>query len=436
MIFEWFISNRKNLDLIRLTKSKILLTILLLCLIASLVFGTIQSLGYLESSFPFSIFISTVLVLIIAFKFTKRNNIVGNVFIAMFCFVMFDLSKKTGGIYSMDLYGLFIIPALAYLTIGFRSALFWLLVCLGWTIYIFLISLSPTEAALYRNQTLSFPPAYYFVIACICLFFISIIIAVFEFFNIRLLNSINKEKDKLQLKTFALEKTEQNLLKSNKELESYAYVTSHDLKQPVHNLSSIGNLLQIHIKEQKVNDPHINDYVDTMLQETNRMNNLIEALLAYSKLSVYSDLQNHSQLVSIQNIVFSFKEHYGDKVKVTSNQLPSIHSIEVQMNQLFQNLFSNAIKFSKENQIPEIKIDVIDQSTHWKFSFIDNGIGIDKKYFDNIFQPFKRLQTKKEYPGTGIGLAICKKIVETHQGKIWVESVFGEGTTFHFTLKK
>jgi light-regulated signal transduction histidine kinase (bacteriophytochrome) len=122
--------------------------------------------------------------------------------------------------------------------------------------------------------------------------------------------------------------------------------------------------------------------------------------------------------------------------KITTSNLPTVYGQESGLIQLFNNLISNAIKYRKEEEKPKINITAEEHGDHWQFTVVDNGIGIDSKYLEKIFIIFQRLHGREQYPGSGIGLAICKKITEIHGGKIWVESTLGKGSTFHFTLQK
>ena len=231
----------------------------------------------------------------------------------------------------------------------------------------------------------------------------------------------------LKSKTDALEK-------SNKELEKFAYIASHDLKDP---LSVITNHLTylINTYKEKI-DSEIIELVKACLNRSDYMYHLIDDLLIFSRVGaqksafkiVNSDEIMHQVIFNIERLI----ANSGAVIKF--DNLPSLFGNEMHLNQLFQNLISNSIKFCKEK--PRIDITVSDTDGFWEFTFKDNGIGIDKKNHKIIFEAFKRLHSIDEYPGTGIGLSICKRIVENHGGKIWIESEQGKGTKFLFTLPK
>lgn len=166
------------------------------------------------------------------------------------------------------------------------------------------------------------------------------------------------------------------------------------------------------------------------------MQKLIEALLSYSRVATRAaefkrvDMNRVYAEASTNLSAFIVES----KARVRSGELPAVSGDEIQLLQLLQNLIGNAVKFRKPGVTPEVQISAVREKEEWLFSVSDNGIGIEKEYFDRVFQIFQRLHSQAEYPGTGLGLAVCKKIVERHGGRIWVESAPGQGTTFFFTL--
>ncbi|AOP35982.1 PAS domain-containing sensor histidine kinase [Leptospira tipperaryensis] len=219
----------------------------------------------------------------------------------------------------------------------------------------------------------------------------------------------------------------------NKELEQFAYLASHDLQEP---LRTVSNYIQI-LQEDYANtlDSTAHKHLKTINFATKRMSALVKALLMYSRIG------RDRKLIRVDCNTL-FEEVRADLeslilqsgAKITKDELPSLQVYEVEFRQLLQNLIANAIKFRKERTAPEIQIRVSQQGDLWQFSIQDNGIGIDSKYFDRIFFIFQRLHHDSEYEGYGIGLANCKKIVELHGGKIWIESTQNLGSTFYFTI--
>jgi PAS domain S-box-containing protein len=225
----------------------------------------------------------------------------------------------------------------------------------------------------------------------------------------------------------------EELARSNKDLEQFAYIASHDLQEPLRMISSYVQLLAERYQGQL--DDRADRYIAYAVDGANRMKLLINDLLAYSRVGtrgrplVLTDSQAVLQEV-LADLQVAIEEQ---QATVTHDALPPVLADEVQLGQLFQNLIGNALKFRGEAP-PHIHVGVQRENGGWRFSVADNGIGLDVKYAERIFVIFRRLHGPEEYPGTGMGLAICKKIVERHGGRIWVESQLGQGATFYFTL--
>ncbi len=226
----------------------------------------------------------------------------------------------------------------------------------------------------------------------------------------------------------------EELLRSNKELESFAYVASHDLQEPLRMVTSFTQLLEKRYKEKL--DERGLEYIRFASEGAKRMYNLLNGLLAYSRITrkekvFYEVNMNHVLDAVIKNLSFKIAER---KAVIKIRKLPLVIADENQMIQLFQNLISNSIRFSPGT--PRINISCRVENNHFLFSVKDKGIGIEPQYFERIFQIFQRLHPKEQYEGTGIGLAICKRIVERHGGKICVKSEPEKGSTFMFTIPR
>ncbi|WP_321493331.1 PAS domain S-box protein [uncultured Desulfobacter sp.] len=229
------------------------------------------------------------------------------------------------------------------------------------------------------------------------------------------------------------ERTEE-LERSNRELEQFAYAASHDLQEPLRMVASYVKLLARRYKGKL--DADADDFINYAADGAERMQRMINDLLAYSRITTKGqepELVDSTNCLktALANLSLSIEEAGAD---VTNSDLPQVLADENQINQLFQNLVGNALKFSKPGEIPRIHVDAIQQDKELLFSVRDNGIGIKKEDQDRIFQLFHRLHTREEYPGTGIGLSLCQRIVVRHGGRIWVESESGSGATFYFTL--
>ncbi len=229
------------------------------------------------------------------------------------------------------------------------------------------------------------------------------------------------------------EKSEE-LARSNLELQQFAYIASHDLQEPLRAISGFTELLEKRYKGQM--DERADKYINFIIDGTKQMNQVIFDLLEYSRVQTKAHEfglidMNTSLKQALRNLQASIKEK--DAV-ITADPLPKLSADGIQITQLFQNLIGNALKFQKPETTPKIHVSAREQGDAWIFSVTDNGIGIDPKYTERIFKIFQRLHAKGEYEGTGIGLAICRRIVERHRGEITVRSEPGVGSTFSFTL--
>ncbi|RUW71880.1 ATP-binding protein, partial [Mesorhizobium sp. M1E.F.Ca.ET.063.01.1.1] len=234
-------------------------------------------------------------------------------------------------------------------------------------------------------------------------------------------------------KTRELDLRASELARSNIELERFAYVASHDLQEPLRMVASYTQLLGRRYKGRL--DADADEFIHFAVDGAARMQALINDLLVYSRVSTQgSAFEAIDCNLVVERALTNLKAALIESgAIIRKSELPKIDADRFQLVQLFQNLIGNAIKFRGE-RVPEIDIAARRDSGEWLFSIADNGIGIDAKYIEQLFAVFKRLHTRAEYPGTGIGLAICKKVVERHGGRIWVESEVNHGSTFFFTL--
>jgi chemotaxis family two-component system sensor kinase Cph1 len=242
-----------------------------------------------------------------------------------------------------------------------------------------------------------------------------------------IVNTVLRKADELALLASDLER-------SNAELKRFAYVASHDLQEPLNHVSNYVQLLEMRYGDHL--DEDAKDFIGFAVEGVSLMQNLIDDVLAYSKVDLQgSQFELTNVDISLERALNNLRRRIQDSQAVINipDTLPTVMADSIQLMQLFQNLIGNAIKFRGE-QTPEINIEAKRLEEEWLFSVRDNGIGIDPQFSDRIFVIFQRLHTRDEYPGTGMGLAICKKIVECHRGKIWVESELGKGATFYFTI--
>jgi light-regulated signal transduction histidine kinase (bacteriophytochrome) len=230
-----------------------------------------------------------------------------------------------------------------------------------------------------------------------------------------------------------LRRTAAELTRSNTELAQFAYVASHDLQEPLRAVAGCVQLLQQRYEGDL--DARAHELIAHAVAGATRMQTLIHDLLAYSRVSTHAKpLQPADCAMILKDVLANLEVNVREsEATVTSAALPTVMADPTQLRQLFQNLIGNALKFRGE-QSPKIHVSAERHDGEWELSVCDNGIGIDRQYFERIFQVFQRLHTQREYAGSGIGLAICKKIVERHGGRIWVASQPGKGSTFFFTI--
>lgn len=231
-------------------------------------------------------------------------------------------------------------------------------------------------------------------------------------------------------------KAEEAILRSNSELERYAYIASHDLQEPLRMISNFNLLLKSEYGADM--DETANKYMDFSIDATKRMQELVSDLLEYSRLEVedaiIEDVDCEKQLkVALSDLEQIIKE---SNAKIEHDKLPHVKGNPMQVSRLFQNLINNALKYKHSDRAPHVYIGFENRHDKYVFSVKDNGIGIKEDYLEQVFVLFKRLHGKEEYGGTGIGLAICKKIVHSMGGEIWAESVYDKGTTFYFSVPK
>jgi signal transduction histidine kinase len=232
-----------------------------------------------------------------------------------------------------------------------------------------------------------------------------------------------------------LRKTQADLEQSNQDLQQFAYAISHDLQEPLRMITSFLNLLEKRSRDKL--DENDLEYIDFAVDGAERMREMIDGILRFSRVTTRGDeFQSFSSQAACRNAVENLKmliEESGAQVGI--GELPELIGDEMQITQVFQNLISNGIKFNRSDA-PEVTIRAEDSPGQRVYAVQDNGIGIQEKAQDRIFTIYQRLHTQDEYPGAGVGLTICKRIIQRHGGRIWVESNPGEGSTFYFSIPK
>ena len=252
-----------------------------------------------------------------------------------------------------------------------------------------------------------------------------------------LAESFNEMSDELSKTINNLNDANEHMGKVNEELQEFTYIVSHDLQEPLRKVYSFGQFLVEDFREQLPDEGK--DYIEKMQKATVKMKQLIQDLLKLSRVGTteesFGEVKTNEALNSVLEDLFVAIEE--SRAEITAEELPNVIANPTQLAQIFENLIGNAIKYRSDERDLSIEIGAKAEGDEVVFSIKDNGIGIEERFFDKIFGVFQRLQRDTaKYKGTGIGLSLCKKIVQHHGGKIWVESAFGVGTTFYFTMKK
>ena len=245
------------------------------------------------------------------------------------------------------------------------------------------------------------------------------------------------QNEQLQQAQQELELLNKEILRSNQELEQFTSIVSHDLRQPLTTMKSFAELLLLKYPDLFEGKPKT--FLQYIIDGSNNMDQLIRDLLNYSRIGGVNKIElkqiNTEELLNrvLINLTNKIEENQAE---INIESLPNIIGDSSKLIELWQNLIENALKYRQKEITPIINISATENEDNYCFKIEDNGIGIEEEYYEQIFQIFQRLHGRGEYEGTGVGLAICKKIVEFHGGKMWLESEYGKGTTFYFTIKK
>lgn len=387
----------------------------------------------------YTLFVADILVLLILVMIALYPGLTVSMRKLLFCFGLYLVSSAL--LYSLGSFGpglLYLLGSTFFITLIFEKKIAW------WSVYLNIVICSIFGFMIYYETIDSIIIQEYradswFAVSA-NLIFLSIIAVLLVPHLFEGLHSAFKKRDQLQDELISkqrdLEESLELVEDKNRELEQFAYTASHDLKEPLRMIQGFMDLLKRNY--DSVLDSRAQKYIHFAMDGANRMGNLIDDLLEYSRVG---RVHNEKEEINLNEMVKSLVSDdflFTDEAKpiVHINNLPVITGVPVTLNMLFKNLISNAVKYQKENNRPEITITAEEEGRFWHFSVSDNGIGIGEEYFDSVFVLFKRLHTTDEYPGSGMGLAICKKIVEQHGGNIWVESEPGQGSTFYFTIEK
>ncbi len=423
-------------------KARVLTYIHLFCLSLGIVLALISAFLQPENDLP--LFSSIILLAVFIYIFRKLGNLAlsGNLLALVWVLALIGAVGETGGIYSDNLLWLVIAPMLAFLFASRWSGILWSVLLLGITGYYFYLDKMTPD--FFRPLTHHFDGNYYFVSYFSLFIALLGIIIIFKKGKediISMLQAQQKilqaQKKEITAQAEALKQVENKLRISNKELEHFASVASHDLKEPLRMIDAYTRLIQKRLDDQL--DDRTTEYMFFVTDGVARMTKLLNELLEYSRLGrnkyknkKMNDL-NDILMIVMSNLMIQMEE---TQTSIYSSRLPQLYSVSTEMTQLFQNIIANGIKFRREAVAPRIDVEATDQEENVLISIKDNGIGIAKENQEKVFAIFERIHTKTEFEGHGIGLATCKKIVSNMNGRIWLNSEPGEGTTFFMSFPK
>ena len=399
---------------------------------------------------------AVLFVVALLWFFKKKGNMVlaGNILASIWFLPIAQYIPITGGLQSDNILWLIVVPLVALLFASRMWGFVWLGIVMSYVYSIYLLQINGTIIPLRQEQ---FDYTYYTSSYLILFAILFGIVCIFEYGQQLIIKMLNTHKDLLRTQKMQLEQQKKELEESSKEieaknlilknvddklrssiseLENFAYAASHDLKEP---LRMIGMYTQITRKKlDPILDDSSKEYMYYVTDGVSRMQKMLDDLLQYSRLGRQKD---DDRPIDLNNVLFSVIHNLTmtmreNEAAIITEELPTVTASNTEMTQLFQNLIANAIKFRKKEENPRVEIRVSDCGAYYEFELADNGIGIPERFKERVFNIFERLHSRNEYEGSGIGLATCKKIINTSGGKIWLESEEGIGTKFHFTLPK
>jgi signal transduction histidine kinase len=440
---EYFISSKSAGDDFILRKSKVIVyavmyTIVLIC--AILILNFCAHIEYIPN---LSLGIIFGFAALFVLKITGNLILVGNLMALFWTIIIGSMVPQTGGLYSDNLLWLIIAPLISLLFSNKKSGLLWFFALLAYTIWLYKYGGSV-------NKFVPLEHSYYLISYVFLFISIFSIVLIFEHGQTLIIKMLNNQKQALQSQKQELEQKNQEILaqkvqlekmgvklkETNYALEHFAATAAHDLREPLRMISMYTGLAQRRMSN--IPDARRDEYMKFATDGAARMSVLLDSLLSFSRSGKQvEDLKTVDLNTTLYNVILNLTVVLKETgASVTATQLPILTASESDMSQLLQNLIANAIKFRKENIISEVEIGYIERKNNHVITVKDNGIGIKKEHQSKVFAIFQRLNGRDKYDGSGIGLATCRKIVESLDGKIWLRSIEGEGTTFYIAIPK
>lgn len=389
--------------------------------------------------------ITVLTILIYTFRYSKSLLLPVNIFAFLLAALLVPLTINNGGIYSDNLIWCFLVPVIAFFLGNITSGICWTIALLGFQFY--LLRKEQLSETSFLDYVANVSPEYYYISYLFFFMLMAAIIAIFKSHQSKIVLALDRQratlaeqKQALSEKAEELELIKKNLEYSNKELEQFAYIVSHDLKAPLRNINSFSQLLERSLKKDEVLSPSTQEYLNFITGSVANMNQLITDLITYARAG--NTTESDDTIIKIEDIKLRIENDLRSAINETEAQIywqnmpAEIQVPQVKLVQILQNLISNAIKYKSPNAAPMIIISCFEHEKFWEFSVKDNGVGIAPENQKRIFDIFVKLQSEHYQTSSGIGLTTCKKIIDQLGGEMSVKSQPGIGSVFHFTIPK
>ena len=440
VIDKYFISEEIQKDSILLKRARMLTWVCLGWTFGGLIMAISHAFLTHVDEFPTYKVLVFGLLSISSFKYFSSFDLSANLLALGLAFILVPMVNAGGGLYSDNLLWLAFCPMIVALFGEKRYDLVWFL---AFIVFIFIQYQKVVGNPSLHLEVIANYGAEYFLASFV--FFATIVLGIvwmFKYGNDAIFKSFKRNQKILEdkhlevlLANRRLSEATNQLSRSNKELEAFASIASHDLKEPLRMVSMYAQLLKKRLGND-LNEEQVT-FMGYIQEGTTHMQKLLDDILEYSRVGRSNE---RIKLVDLDDVVYYVKKMIAASVAETNAQiivekpLPEVYGRYSELVQVFQNLLSNSIKFRRKGVTPVIRIGYLRESESHLITVSDNGIGIEKKYAERVFQMFEKLHTKTEYSGTGIGLALCYKIIQQMGGQIWLDTPLGEGTSFSIRL--